>query len=123
MMAIASAIFMPAIIGHNSFPTHGCWPRLVRRKWHRWCPAAQPPSATVVRLPPTVMLEIIGFLQTLEQMGGLGLTQKGELRAKISGQLSQGVQWPQEDLVVDGLIFKDAVTGLLNTLRHSDFWH
>ena len=84
-------------------------------------PPAQPPSATLVRLPPTVMLDLIGFLQTLDQLGGLGLTQKGELRANDLSKFRKALQWPQEDLVVDGLIFKDAVTGLLNALRHSDF--
>ena len=84
-------------------------------------PVAQPPNATLVRLPPTVMLDLLGFLQTLDQMGGLGLTQKGELRANDLSKFRKALQWPKEDLDVDGLIFKDAVTGLLNALRHSDF--
>ena len=72
---------------------------------------APPPTNTVIRMPPTVMLEIIGFLQTLETMGGLGLTQKGDLRVNDVRKFQKALQWPKDDLEVDGLLFKDALNG------------
>ena len=84
-------------------------------------PAAPTPAVTNVRMPPTVVLELIGFLQTLENMGGLGLTQKGELRVNDVRKFQKALQWSTEDWEIDGLLFKDATNALLHALRHSDF--
>jgi hypothetical protein len=84
-------------------------------------PAAPTPAVTHVRMPPTVVLELIGFLQTLESMGGLGLTQKGELRINDVRKFQKALPWSTEDWEIDGLLFKDATNALIHALRHSDF--
>ena len=84
-------------------------------------PAAPTPAVTQVRMPPTVALDLIGFLQTLENMGGLGLTQKGELRVNDVRKFQKALPWSTEDWEIDGLLFKDAANALLHALRHSDF--
>ena len=84
-------------------------------------PAAPTPAVTHVRMPPTVVLELIGFLQTLESMGGLGLTQKGELRVNDVRKFQKALPWSTEDWEIDGLLFKDATNALIHALRHSDF--
>lgn len=83
--------------------------------------ACAPPRTTHVRLPPSVILDIIGFLQALENIGGLGLTQKGELRTNDLRRFQKALSWSSEDLKVDGLLFKDALTAIVHALRYSDF--
>jgi hypothetical protein len=101
----------PRLLAHVGFPQSV--PATLR-------PCA-PPSTTLVRLPPTVILEIIGFLQALVNIGGLGLTQKGELRANDLRRFQKALSWSSDDLKMDGLLFKDALTAIIHALRHSDF--
>ena len=84
-------------------------------------PAAPTPTVTTVRMPPTVVLELIGFLQTLDSMNGLRLTQKGELRVNDVRKFQKALPWSTEDWEIDGLLFKDATHAMLQALRHSDF--
>jgi hypothetical protein len=84
-------------------------------------PATPTPAVTHVRMPPTVVLELIGFLQTLDSMGGLGLTQKGELRVNDVRKFQKALPWSTKDWEIDGLVFKDATNALIHALRHSDF--
>ena len=83
--------------------------------------AANQPSATVVRMPPTVVLEIIGFLQTLENIGRLGTTKRGDLRDNDVRKFQKALQWPDGTLDVDGLPFHHAIHGLIQALSRSDF--
>ena len=81
-------------------------------------PGPQPTSATY-RTPPAVALDIIGMLRAIDNLDGLGLTQKDALRVNEVRKIQRELQWPEDALVVDGLAFRDALDGLLSALRYS----
>ena len=83
--------------------------------------AARKPATTVIRMPPTVVLEIIGFLQALENLGGIGLTQKGDLRVNDVSKVRKAVGMPKGDWEIDGVVFRDGFDGLIGAFSHSEF--
>ncbi len=48
------------------------------------------PGSTLVRRSSTVTLDIMGILQTIEKIGGLRLTQSGNLRTNIDARVGAG---------------------------------
>ncbi len=79
------------------------------------------PAVSVSRMPPTVALDLIGFLQTIEKIDGFGLTKQGTIRVNDVRNFQKALQWSDDDWEIDGLTFPNAATGLINALRHSDY--
>ncbi|MEM7534818.1 MAG: helicase-associated domain-containing protein [Chloroflexota bacterium] len=71
------------------------------------------------RLPSTVAFDLIGFIQKVENMDGLGVTQQQKVRVRELRQLEKSLKWPKGDLEIDGLIFKDIVLGLVAALTQA----
>ena len=78
------------------------------------------PKQTIYRRPPTVALYIIGLLQAIQDLGGLGLTKAGDLRVAAVKKLRKAMQWPEKGIEIDGLFFPDPATAWINAFRHSD---
>ena len=77
------------------------------------------PTSSTYRTAPAVALDIIGFLRAIDNLGGLGLTQKDAPRVNEVRKIQRELQWPDDALVVDGLAFRGAFDGLLSALHYS----
>ncbi|MEZ4734491.1 MAG: helicase-associated domain-containing protein [Caldilineaceae bacterium] len=84
-------------------------------------PASAPPVTSTYRQPPTVALTIMALLQAVDKVGELRLTQQGSIRVNDLRKVQRALQWPAEDLAVDGLHFADAVKGMVGALCASDW--
>jgi hypothetical protein len=82
-------------------------------------PAPPPPTSTY-RRPPTVVLDIIGILQAINDMGGLGLTQSGTIRVNDQRKLMRAMGWEKDQIAVNGLSFPNPALAFVNAFRHSD---
>ncbi|MBV7327374.1 helicase-associated domain-containing protein [Chloroflexi bacterium TSY] len=80
-----------------------------------------PPSDATFRPPQVVALEIVGFLQAIENMGGLGITRQGNLRVNDIKKVGKAMKWPSKTLKMDGLQFDDALNGMVAALRKTDW--
>ena len=78
------------------------------------------PQHTVYRRPQTVALDVIGLLQTISDLGGLGLTKTGELRVATVNKLRKAMKWDEKGLEIEGLLFPDPAMAWIGALRHSD---
>ncbi len=78
------------------------------------------PQNAMYRRPPTVALDMIGVLQAISNMGGLRLTQKGDLRVAEVKELRKAVNWPEKGVQIDGIFFPDPATAWVEAFRHSD---
>ncbi|MBK8048516.1 MAG: helicase-associated domain-containing protein [Anaerolineales bacterium] len=73
-------------------------------------------DVVVHRSAPAVMLDILGYLRAIEDLGGIGLTKSGAPRVNDMRKLQRAMQWTAADLVIDGLHFWDALNGVLSAL-------
>jgi hypothetical protein len=78
------------------------------------------PESSTYRRPPTVILDIIGILRTIDQMGGLQLTRDGKVRVNEVRRLRRALRWPDRGLEVDGILFASPVEALVGALRCAD---
>ena len=78
-----------------------------------------PPPAPLERRPSAAALDIIGVLQTIDSLDGIGVTQKGTLRATDVRKLNQALGWGKESTIVDGLVFPEPATAFAHALFHS----
>ena len=74
----------------------------------------------LARRPPTVALDVIGLLQAIANLGGLGLTKAGKVRDADLRKLRKAMKWTEEGARVDGFLFPDPATAWLNAFRYSD---
>lgn len=54
------------------------------------------PGETHYRRPSAVTLDIMGLLQTIENMGGLRLTPKGMVRSSDEARLRKAMHWDEK---------------------------
>jgi hypothetical protein len=73
--------------------------------------------ASTYRHPPAVTLELIGFLQAIEDIKGLKLTQKNSVRVDNLRKLSRTMGWEYKQIEIDGLIFPSPAEALVTALR------
>ena len=82
-------------------------------------PAPKPSTTTHLRLPSAVALDLLGVLQAIESIGGIGLTQKGTLRVQDVRKVQRLVKWPEDNaLAPTGVHFPDALTALIYAMMH-----
>jgi hypothetical protein len=80
---------------------------------------APEPQASLYRRPPTVVLEIIGVLQAVEKIGGLGMTKAGAVRVGDTRKLAKALGWKVEAIELDGLPFPNPADVLPAALFHA----
>jgi hypothetical protein len=78
------------------------------------------PKNPIHRRPPTVILDVIGLLQAINDMGGLRLTKKGNLRVAEVKKLRKAMKWPEKGINIDGIFFPDPTMAWVDAFRHSD---
>ncbi|HLO84549.1 MAG TPA: hypothetical protein VK203_05980 [Nostocaceae cyanobacterium] len=66
-----------------------------------------PPKTTTFRRPTTVVLNILGMLRTIEQQGGLKVTQKGTIQVNSLKKFAKLQNWQLEKIEVDGFDFPE----------------
>lgn len=81
-------------------------------------PVASPPSSTY-RRPPAVILDIIGILQAIDRLGGLGLTQGGVVRVNDARRLIRTMGWTEKGFEVEGMPFPNPVQAFAGAFRAS----
>lgn len=81
-------------------------------------PVASPPSSTY-RRPPAVILDIIGILQAIDHLGGLGLTQVGAVRVNDARRLIRTMGWTEKGFEVEGMPFPSPVQAFAGAFRAS----
>jgi hypothetical protein len=74
-----------------------------------------PPAASVWRRPPTVVLDVLGVLQAVENIGDLPRTKSGAIHTSAVRQLTRALRWKQ-DLTVDGLNFPNPASAFIEAL-------
>jgi len=72
-----------------------------------------PPASTVARAPAAVTLDILTILRTIEQNGGLKLTNAGALRVADVRRLSRALGWPESGSDIARTSFPHAVATLV----------
>jgi len=78
------------------------------------------PKNPIYRRRPTVVLDIIGLLQAINDMGGLRLTKKDDLRVAELKRLRKAMKWPEKGVHIDGIFFPDPAMAWVDAFRHSD---
>lgn len=63
------------------------------------------PGKTHSRTPTTVILDIMGMLQTIDTLGGLKITQNGTVRVSDETKLRRAMRWDEDSMEVDGFVF------------------
>jgi hypothetical protein len=81
-------------------------------------PVAEPGS-TLYRRPPTVVMDILGLLQTIARLGSLQLTKSGSVRVGDLRKLTRALKWDEDSILVDGLSFPDPVGALLDVMYYA----
>jgi hypothetical protein len=78
------------------------------------------PPTTVARAPAGVTLDVLTFLRTIEQIGGLTPTTTGALRVADVRRLARALGWPETGPVIAGAPFPHAIPTLLMILWSAD---
>jgi hypothetical protein len=81
-------------------------------------PVAEPPT-TLYRRPPTVVMDVLGLLQTIANLGSLQLTKAGSLRVGDLRKLTRALKWDADSILVDGLPFPSPLAALLDALYYA----
>ncbi len=63
------------------------------------------PAASHFRRPSAVTLDVVGFLQAIENLGGLKLNQNDSVRAGDEAKLRKALRWGEDSIKVDGFTF------------------
>lgn len=72
---------------------------------------APAPATTLVRPPQTVLLDILGMLQAIDAMGGLGMTKTDTVRVSDVRKLGKAMGWSGTDIEIGGLPFHEPALG------------
>ena len=78
------------------------------------------PGNTLVRRSSTVTLDIMGILQTIEKIGGLRLTQSGDVRTNDEKKVRKAMGWDEKGVEIDGFFFPDLIAAWVGAFRYSD---
>jgi hypothetical protein len=78
------------------------------------------PGETHYRRPSAVTLDIMGMLQTIENMGGLKLTKNGTVRVNDEAKLRKALHWDEKGVDLDGFFFPKPAEAWLSACAHSD---
>jgi hypothetical protein len=78
-------------------------------------PAGSPAHA-IFRRPQKVMLEVLGILQALESLGGLGLTRNGAPRIADERKLKRILHWEDGPVRIDGILINDPMHAWISAL-------
>ncbi len=70
-------------------------------------PVVEPPLTVQSRRPQNVMLDILGLLQAIESLGGIGMTQKDEMRVNDLKKLNRAMGWTGDGVLFDNLFFPE----------------
>ncbi|MDJ0576626.1 MAG: hypothetical protein QNJ65_15835 [Xenococcaceae cyanobacterium MO_234.B1] len=79
------------------------------------------PAASTYRQGAVVALELIGILQALEKLGGLGLIKSGDVRVNDLRKLTKALKWKNDKLVVDGMTFPQPASCWVNGFFYADW--
>jgi hypothetical protein len=79
-------------------------------------PAVNPPADLRSRRPSAITLDILSFLESIDIVGGLGLTKSHTIRAADLRKLSKQLSWNDADYRVDGLRIPEPTGLLIETL-------
>jgi hypothetical protein len=77
------------------------------------------PQASARRQPPVVVLDIIGALQAIERIGGLGVTQQGTVRVSDMRKLERALGRSGGPSEANALTLPDPARALVSALKHS----
>ena len=113
---LGSSYASPVVFTDDRLLAHITWPLEVKPVRFKALP---PPPAPLERRPSAAALDIIGVLQTIDGLDGLGTTQKGTLRVTDVRKLNQALGWGKESTIVDGLVFPEPATAFAHALFHS----
>jgi hypothetical protein len=83
-------------------------------------PMAAPPIQTMYRSPSTVILDVMGILQAIEKIGGLTLTQAGDIRANDEKKINKAMRWDEEGIKIDNYFFPYPIQAWVSAFRYSD---
>ncbi len=78
-----------------------------------------PAAASIYRRPPAVILDIVGLLQAIGTLGGLHLTQAGQVRVNDMRKLVRAMGWNENRITVDGLALPNPAIAWIAALRHA----
>ncbi|MGB0384083.1 MAG: helicase-associated domain-containing protein [Ardenticatenaceae bacterium] len=76
------------------------------------------PEGSIFRPAPTVMLDMIGFLQAIEDNHGVRLTKSGTIRVGDLRKLSRSRGWQLEDTPINGMPFPTLALAFIKALRN-----
>ena len=72
------------------------------------------------RRTPEVALDMMGMLQSIQNMGGLKLTKNGVVRINDEIKLRKAMRWSEKGIDMDGLLFPKPAQAWLNAFSYSD---
>lgn len=72
------------------------------------------------RRPSTVALDLMGMLQAIENMGGLKLTQNGQVRVNDEAKFRKSMRWSEKGLDMDGFTFPNPAQAWLGAFQYSN---
>ena len=78
------------------------------------------PVASTFRQGAVVSLELIGILQAIENLVGLGLTKSGDVRVNDLRKLTKVLKWKNDKIAVDGMTFPQPASCWVNGLFYAD---
>ncbi len=79
------------------------------------------PAASTYRQGAVVALELIGILQALEKLGGLGLTKSGDVRVNDLRKLTKALKWKNDKIAIDGMTFPQPASCWVNGFFYADW--
>lgn len=85
----------------------------------RLTPASNP-NASTIRQGAVVSLELIGILQAIENLEGLGLTKSGEVRVNDLRKLTKALKWQNDKIAFDGMVFPQPTLAWVSALTQAD---
>jgi len=114
--SLGSSYTSPVVFTDDRLLAHVTWSlevKPVRLK------SLSPPPAPLERRPSAAALDVIGVLQAIDSLDGIGVTQKGTLRVTDVRKLNKALGWGKESTIVDGLVFPEPATAFAHALFHS----
>lgn len=83
-------------------------------------PSTPAPAATSYRRPASVILDVLGVMRSIEDLGGIKLTKSGAPQVNSLRKLNKAQQWEEDGILMDGFWFPQPAIALLAILLHGD---
>jgi hypothetical protein len=83
-------------------------------------PSVTATKSTTFRRSTTVVLNILGMLRTIEQQGGLKVTQRGSIQVNSVKKFAKLQNWQLDQIEVDGFEFPEPANAFTLALMRSD---